>query len=69
MNRLGKILRAFFWLPIIAAGATGFTLVTPELHKYRFVGMGVLALFMLLGLVQTFADRARQRARIKAREK
>jgi hypothetical protein len=59
MNRLAQILRALFWLPILLAGFTGFTFVAPGFQKFRILGVVLLMLFVVLGVVQSFLERAR----------
>jgi 4-hydroxybenzoate polyprenyltransferase len=58
MNRLGQILQALFWLPILVAGFTGLTFVSPGFQEYRLPSVAVLALFVVLGLIQSFFERA-----------
>jgi len=57
MERLGGVLRGFFWLPILLGGIVGFALIEPEFHTYGIVCGILLALFFLLVVVQFVLER------------
>ena len=61
MNRLGQFLRALFWVPIVLAGFTAFAFVSPNFGNYRLPCVALLALFVVLGIVQTLFEYAENR--------
>ncbi len=68
MNRLERILRTLFWLPILLDGIVGLAAIEPRFHELGIISAAALALFLVLILWQAALER-RSLARARQEQK